>query len=340
MSCPSCAPALQACTTVYPTLNPCQCDSPGGIEETGPTGNTGPKGETPQYTVGTVASGAALITVRSTGYATRVVDFVLPAIPEGVGYVWTAVNTFSKTALFDQGIQITGGTTTIGGIALNVGCDTSFTGDMDVGGNLTVAGNLDIGGNFNESGSLTVQGDSIFHNVEFFEQTDLTNSTLDLPNVSTYPSGIAVLGSCLNMEKQPNRGGSTYIKAEGASLAVISPVDSGPICATIVVNVPVSACVPQVTPVVDIRIRVGYRFGNPGIFSNFNSSLWQTMIGGTQLDFYTQGDGTFNANAGFFELFARATLVAGNNNFIIEVTNNDTMEDFTPTDVTYWVQNN
>lgn len=341
MSCPSCAPATEVCTTVYPQLNPCRCDdSPAGIEEIGPTGTTGPKGETPVFIVGTVGSGGSFIEVVETGYATRSVNWILPAVPEGVPYTWTDVNTFERPSNFEQGLQTTGGESIFGGSSFIVTPDASFAATIDVAGNSNVGGNLALNGIFNEDGNITVEGDTTLNDVEFFHQTNLENATLStLIDISEYPSGFLVIGSCLNPEKQPNRGGSTYQKAQATGLTPVGPVDSDAICNPVVINIAVSDCVPQVTPIMDVVFRVGYRFGNPGIFSNFNATLWQGGIGSTQLDFYTQGDGIFNSNAGFFELYARATLVAGNNSFVVEVANTDASEDFTPTSVTYWFRN-
>jgi hypothetical protein len=87
---------------------------------------------------------------------------------------------------------------------------------------------------------------------------------------------------------------------------------------------------------------VSYQFGSngPPPFSNFNATLWHGGIGVTALDFYTQGDpATFNTFMGTFELRGRVAMAVGNNQFDIEVTNNDVGVTFTPIEVSYWFTN-
>ncbi len=339
-TCPSCAPGPEECTTVYQQLNPCRCDSPGGIEETGPDGGTGPRGETPQYFVGTVSGGTASITVVETGYATRDVNWVLPAVPEDVPYTWSEVNTFTQPSIFEQGFETTGGEVTIGGTALTVTPDVTLSADVHVAGNQDVAGDVNITTHLNEDSNLTVQGDSDFNDIEFFLHTNLEESTFTLTDLAGYAGGILVLGSCLNMERQPNIGSAQYDKAEASGLTPVGPVDNGEISNPIVINVPVSSCFPQVTPMVNIKFRVSYEFGgSPGVFNSFTAQLWLGGVGVTALDFYVQGDpATFNSWYGTFDLMERVTLAAGNNSFTIEVTNNDNVQTFNPLQVTFWLE--
>lgn len=340
MSCSYCAPALEACTTVFPVLSPCRCDSPGGIEEIGPDGNTGPKGETPTFSVGVVTSGGALITVRSTGYATRAVDWRLPAVPEGEAYDWSAVNTFAQSSIFELGLVTTGGTSTFGGYGFTVSPNATFSGDLHVAGNSEIEGDVDVTTNLNEDNDLSVIGTSTFDNIEFRGSNDIRDTEWSLSNSSGYVGGMLNLASCLDMERQPNVRSGVFTQGVGTNLVPVAPVDTGVICDPIVINVPVSACLPQVTPIVDIIIRVSYTLNSALFFNYFTATLWQGSVGGTLLDFYTLGDpALFNDEIGCLVLKARATLAVGNNNFYIEVENPDAVGSFEPTYVRYEYKN-
>lgn len=339
MVCGSCTPSPQiTCSTVYPVLSPCACDEAAPIREEGPDGQDGPKGATPAFTIGTVTAGEASVTVVVTDEFNRVINWVLPAVPEGEAYAWTEVNTFEQQSVFELGLVTTGGTSTFGGLGFAVTPNATLSGDVHVVSNSEIEGDVSVTTNLNEDAGFTVQGQTTFNDIEFQGQINLIQSTMDLDDVAGYGRGILTIGSCLGPEYQPNIGSAEYAKSNAAGLTPVAPVDVGAICTPVVINVPVSACVPQVTPVLNVMVRVSYeRGGSPGPFSNFNATLWQGGIGVTNLDFYTQGDpATFNAWYGSFDMIARATLVAGNNSFVVEVENNDVTETFTPIQVTFW----
>jgi len=211
-----------------------------------------------------------------------------------------------------------------------VGSTIGALADETVTGATTVAGNA----------STDPSGGATFTNVTVESYLNLTQSGWVIDDVSAYNSGLLTINSCVHPESQPNVRNGVYVKNDPGGLTPVAPVDTGVIAATVVVNVPVSSCMPQATPIVDIVFRVSYQWGGaPGPFFNFNATLWQGMVGGTALDFYTQGDpATFNAWYGIFELRARATLSVGNNNFLVEVENNDVANSFTPIQVTFWLE--
>lgn len=329
------------CITVYPVLNPCACDDAAPIRVEGTTGQDGPKGATPKFSIGTVSSGDASITVVVVDDVNRTINWVLPAVPEGMAYEWTKVQTFEAKSIFELGLITTGGTTTFGGTGLTVTPNGTLSGTATVGGSSQIDGDLNVTTDVTLSGNASVGGKTTFGNVQLESQIDLRTSTFSLSNLSGYAGGLFAINACLLPKRSPNRGSGSYTKADGSGLSPVGPVDAQPICSTIVVNVPVSTCMPQTTPLVDFRVRVGYDFTTTGfgLGGNFSAVLWQGSIGGTSIDFFTQGDGVWNATAGFLELRGQATLVAGNNNFFVEVTNNDTGETWTPTSLTYWITN-
>jgi hypothetical protein len=321
-------------------LSPCACDEPAPIREEGPTGQTGYKGATPKFTIGTVTAGEASVTVVVTDEFNRVINWVLPAIPEGVPYTWTEVNTFEQQSIFELGLETTGGTSTFGGTNFAVTPDATFSNDVHVASNSEIEGDVTVTLHLNEDANITVVGDTTLNDVNFQQSLNLIQSTIVVADTAGYPRGILTVGSCLTPEYQPNFGSAEFDKAPGAGLNPVGPVDSQAIANPFVIAVGVSSCVPQINPVVDVTIRVSYEFGGPpGVFNNFSAFLWQGTIGGTQLDFYSQGDAaTFNSWYGTFELRARATMAVGNNNFIVEVQNSDAVQTFTPLSVTLWIE--
>ncbi len=342
MSSCGCSSSSTLCQTVYPVLSPCACDDAAPIRVEGPDGQDGPKGATPIFSIGTVTGGNAAVTVVETDEFNRVINWVLPAVPEGEPYTWTAVNTFEQPSVFELGLVTTGGTSTFGGTQFNVIPDATFSADLEVGGTVGAFGDSTVTGATTVDGNASTDpsGGATFTNVTIASYLDLTQSGWVINDVTAYNSGLLTINSCVHPENQLNVRNGVFVKAEPGGLTPVAPVATGVIAATVVVNVPISSCMPQANPIVDITFRVSYQWGGaPGPFFNFNATLWQGMVGGTALDFYTQGDPlTFNSWYGTFELRARAVLSVGNNNFLVEVQNNDVANSFTPIQATFWLE--
>ncbi len=342
MACGCSSSSAITCQTVYPVLSPCACDDSAPIRVEGPDGQDGPKGATPIFSIGTVSGGNAAVSVVFVDDFNRVINWVIPAIPEGEPYTWTAVNTFEQPSIFELGLITTGGTSTFGGTQFNVIPDATFSGDLAVGGTVGAFGDSTVGGTINVEGnaSTDASGGATFTNIEFETYLDMSNSGWILSNASSYVTGLLTLNSCLHPEQQPNVRSAVSAKANATGLVPVGPVDSAPICDPIVITVPAPACPPNLTPIVDITIRIGYWYALLGGAADaFTLYLWTPGVGGTLLDTYTQGDGAINATGGFIDLRARVTLATGANNFVIEALVNDAANSFSPSQVTYWATN-
>ncbi len=325
------------CSTIYPVLSPCACDDAAPIRVEGPDGQKGPTGATPKFTIGTVAGGGASITILSPDDFDRVMDWVLPAVPEGMAYEWTERNTFTLPSIFEMGILTNGGTTIFGGTGFLVTPDAIFSASVDTASNCEVDGDVGITGDANINGNLSVQGATTLGSV--IEDGNIrlgADTTVALSTTTDYVAGKVVLQDCGKPLLGKYLGSSTYVNANATGLVPVNPGDpDSVICDDIVINVPVSTCI-QATPTVRIKVRVGYYTGSTPN-GTIILRLWEPAIAGTQTDGFIQGD-VINAQAGFLYLIAQVTLAVGNNHFQVSMENN-CGEIFTPTQVTYWVSN-
>lgn len=339
MACPTCAPTSQGiCTTVFPTFSPCVCDEPVGIQEEGPTGPTGPGGETTNLSVGSVASGPASITDSSPSYAQAIYNFVLPAVPDGVPYTWSEINTFEQKPVFENGLTTTGGTSEITGGTVEVTSAATFDAAVDIAADTVANDNITVTTNLQDDGPLTVEGDTTLAALAVNQDISFgPNASIVLASTSELIAGALVLDECLRPKLVPYKGSNTYTKGAATGLLTIAPVDVGPICNAISFTVAASVCAPQVTPKIKLMIRVAWRMGGTPQAA-FTAYLWQTSVGGTLVDVYSQGS-TFNGKCGDFILRTEASLVLGVNNFYIEVSNSDVTESWIPTEITAWFEN-
>lgn len=340
--CQPCSPTDQTCITVSPVLAPCSCPETPATREEGPPGSEGPVGDTVTFTVGTVTEGSAGVTFVVNTPTDYTVDFVIPQPPIHTANTWTEVQEFTQGAVFDDGITITAGTTSIDGDALEVVPNANFALNVGVGGNQNVTGTQVVTGNTNIVGNMSVAGGSFLQNTQIDGEITFDPAAsilVDDAASGRFPRGILVLNSCNAPQLLPNRGGDLYQKEDATGLLTVVTLTSGSICDSFVINVPVSSCLPQVTPVVDVQIRIGYNFGaQPN--GAFIVRLWKGAITtGVKLDEFTQGDNTFdNTLGGCILLDAQLTLPVGNTSFFVEVVNN-TDQDFIPTQVTFWGTN-
>ncbi len=342
MACGCSSSSAITCQTVYPVLSPCACDDSAPIRVEGPDGQDGPKGATPIFSIGTVSGGNAAVSVVFTDEFNRVINWVIPAIPEGVPYTWTAVNTFQQPAIFELGLVTTGGTSTFGGTEFTIVPDATFSGDVSVDGTAIAQGDSSVGGTINVAGnaSTNATGGATFTNISFETYLDMSNSGWVLSNASSYVTGLLTLNSCLHPEQQPNVRSGVSVKANATGLVNVGPVDSAPICNPITITVPAPACPPNLTPIVDITIRIGYWYAPLGGAADaLTLFLWTPAVAGTLLDTYVQGDGAINSAGGFIEMRARVALTTGVNSFVVEAQVNDASNSFNPSQVTYWITN-
>lgn len=342
-TCSPCSPTDQSCITSPVVLAPCACPETPATREEGPPGAEGAVGETPVFTVGSVTEGTANVIFTTNTPTDITVDFVVPQPPINTANTWTAAQTYEQQAVFEQGLETTGGTSTFGGTAFDVTPDADFGGDLDVAGAATIAGTMHVEQDTTIAGNMSNGAAAFLANTTINGEVTFDSSTAIVVSDSAsgrFPRGILVLDSCFNPQLLPNRGGDLYQKEDATGLVTIATLDDGSICDAFVVNVPVSSCLPQVTPVVDIQVRIAYNFSaqpNGAIIVR----LWKTAItSGTQLDEFTQGENTFdNTLGGCIILNGQTTLQVGNTSFFVEVVNNCD-QDFVPNQVTFWATNN
>lgn len=343
MACNVCAPTDNSCVTVSSVLSPCACADTPAIREEGPPGAEGPVGDTPEFTVGTVTEGAAGVTFTTNTPTDITVDFVIPQPPIDTANTWTAVQTYEQQAIFELGLETTGGTSTFGGSAFTVTPDAEFSGDVTVAGDEFVSGTLRIGGNTVIDGNASVAGSTfLLGGVQIDGQVTfgvVANFVVEDSDAGSFPRGYLVLDSCNHPVLVPNRGGDLYQKEDATSLVTIAAAGSGSISDAFVVAVPVSGCLPQVTPIVTVTARVAYAFDNvpTGLLT---LRLWKTAVtSGTQLDSMPIGIvATTNAASGCIMLEGQTTLQQGNTNFYVEAVNG-TGDNFVPTQITFWAVN-
>ncbi len=339
--CLSCGSDDTECVQAQPILPPAKCSDDANTKAEGPPGIQGDTGDTPAFTVGTVTEGAANVILTENTPTDYTVDFVIPQPPTGTANTWTAVQTFEQQAVFQLGLETTGGTSTFGGTAFTVTPNSNFDGDLNIAGDVDITGDLDIGGNFASVTSFTALN-GFFHNALFDGQITFGASAamvLDQAAAGSFPRGYIVLNDCNAPALVPNRGGDYYQKTEGTGLNTIATIDSGSMCSAFSVTVPISACTPQVTPVVTVEVRIGYNMSGSPI-GNIAARLWQGAItSGTLLDQFVQGDVTSdNATGGCIILRGGNTLNVGATSFFIEIVNN-TDKDFIPSSATFWATN-
>jgi hypothetical protein len=330
------------CVQAQPVLPPAKCSDDANTKAEGPPGLQGDTGDTPAFTVGTVTEGTANVILTENTPTDYTVDFVIPQPPIDSENTWTAVQTYEQQAIFELGLETTGGTSTFGGTAFTVTPDAEFTGDVTVAGDEFVSGTLRVGGNATYAGNASVAGATFLNDTEIDgEITFGPSSTIvvSATGAGRFPRGILVQGDCGAPELLPGRGGDLYQKEDATGLVTIVAGDDDAISDAFVVAVPVSSCLPQVTPVVTVTARIGYSFDNTPNGA-FTARLWRGAVtSGTMMDEVTIGVNTFdNTPAGCIFLESQETLAVGNTSFFVECDNN-TDAGFVPQQVTFWAKN-
>lgn len=339
--CLSCGSDDVECVQSQPVLPPAKCSDDANTKAEGPPGIQGDTGDTPAFTVGTVTEGTANVILTENTPTDYTVDFVIPQPPTGTANTWTAVQTYEQQAIFELGLETTGGTSTFGGTAFTVTPNANIDGDVSIAGDVDIAGDLNIGGNFASVASFTALN-AFFHNALFDGQLTFGPSMtmiVDPAPAGRFPRGYLVLSECFAPELVPNRGGDLYQKEDATGLVTIVTVSSGAISNAFTVVVPVSACLPQVTPVITVTARVGYSFDNSPTGA-ITARLWRGAVTtGILMDEVVIGQNTFdNVPAGCIFLEGQETLAVGNTSFFVEI-DNDTNAGFVPQQVTFWGKN-
>ncbi len=340
--CQPCSPTDQSCITSPVVLAPCTCTETPATRAEGPPGAEGPVGDTVAFTVGSVTEGTAAVTFTVNTPTDYTVDFVIPQPPIDTANTWTAVQTYEMSAIFEQGFETTGGVVIIGGTGLTVAPNTEFSNDLTVGGDEFVTGTLRIGGGTNIAGNMSVAGAAFLYNTSITGDVSFdAAATIIVSDAATgrFPRGVLVLSDCNNPQLLPNRGSDFYQKEDATGLLTIATLTSGPLSDAFVVNIPVSSCTPQVTPVIDVTARIGYTFDNV-VTGPFTARLWKGAITtGTLLDEVEVGVAALNNTpGGCIVLDGQGTFQVGNTNLLVEI-QNDTDANLVPQQVTFWATN-